>query len=1012
MASDENGGAEATPEQPASTAETETPPSNGRAAESRNAQGRSTADRDGNDPTGIDFVDHFSLYAPSSTVKFRGARVHVYESANDQFLIEDHRHQGESGGGGGGSGRHIITVKRMSNTNFGMRFLRLVYTLVALLVAGYYFVFCFQLILFLFLQLPADAGRADQERNVSRFIGTVLAIPILLYGMASLMAMLTAFVTDTWSGGRLLRAVMGWSAVLTEVLYFLFFLGIPVLAIVVNLLAKNASAWESSALVWLATVSLAFSVFGVAVIWRELSSCYKLVATRYGGGGHDNESRWGRFSRLSACAVLHSQIFRYSGLREERYLVSGEDEQPLDGYSQSPDFDPAEVRNSLYSRMTQLGCCGYAFVRLENPRRLYRTAEVRDILPFVTSHSWSLESMCCRNRNARMIAAAKGPSALRDSQMKSSVACNVVGSILVLLLVVGALVWMDVGAAVYAVVAIFCVLCCVYPMARSSWAMYSMHREINLDGEGFDGSGKAGAGDGFGDEEDPIAEPSSMAKNKEKKERTTMFQVWETVKVTEPKAWYCWTRLVLEVAFLFFWPLGSIFASGNNRVGGVFIAVGILSFLRIYFDASAVLCEIGSMDDAEIGDDDDVDARPWWNKSILGRDVSKDERALVAKARLSEIVGKITKSSVVHRWIWAFAVLVLLVFIVFMMAVGSDDVQPGERPPIKLVGGYEYKPVPGLAYPTCEMSKGFTIPGVGSTALGDYAFMAALAYEMPNVTEARLAEWFGPGEVVDEARFVARWRLESGTADNPVYFKLFSFPNYPGIGLVSIRGSQTSWDWLVNMQLWSAAALAQAVKWLIPYGWAWNPILDNLVNAVNWVESDTLKKVAYYKVTTAFVNDVLAGYTNEYGNSTYDSLRVTGASLGGGLAIITGAQTEASAVAISGLGAELSRNTFQPPVTLDALNNNVFNFIPDRDVIARIGGRSRLFQEGQCTAAPNSLFGCHSMWRSVCEIAYRCGTGGRPVVCRCVEKFGYPEPEPIQNQTLSFAAACAAAGGS
>ena len=195
------------------------------------------------------------------------------------------------------------------------------------------------------------------------------------------------------------------------------------------------------------------------------------------------------------------------------------------------------------------------------------------------------------------------------------------------------------------------------------------------------------------------------------------------------------------------------------------------------------------------------------------------------------------------------------------------------------------------------------------------------------------------------------------------------------------------------------------VKHLLPFGWIWTPILPDLVRVVNYAQSKSLKDIAYYKVTTQFVRDLQGGY----GGTNYH-LYITGASLGGGLSIITGAQTGAHAVAISGLGAELSRYTFDPPVTLEQLNNRVFNFIPDRDYIARIGGRSRLFQEAQCNAPNSNLFGCHSMWRSICEIAFRCGTGERPVVCRCVKKYDYPEPKPINgttSTTRSFDEACA-----
>lgn len=107
-------------------------------------------------------------------------------------------------------------------------------------------------------------------------------------------------------------------------------------------------------------------------------------------------------------------------------------------------------------------------------------------------------------------------------------------------------------------------------------------------------------------------------------------------------------------------------------------------------------------------------------------------------------------------------------------------------------------------------------PDGGTTALGDYAFLSALAYERTDVTDYILPQWFGEGVVVDEDEFVRRYRADSGTARNPVYFKLFTVPTVPDLGLLAIRGSQTSWDWLVNMQLWSAAGLAQVVKWATP----------------------------------------------------------------------------------------------------------------------------------------------------------------------------------------------------
>ncbi|MGK3754233.1 MAG: hypothetical protein ACI8RD_006542, partial [Bacillariaceae sp.] len=236
-------------------------------------------------------------------------------------------------------------------------------------------------------------------------------------------------------------------------------------------------------------------------------------------------------------------------------------------------------------------------------------------------------------------------------------------------------------------------------------------------------------------------------------------------------------------------------------------------------------------------------------------------------------------------------------------AISQDD-GLGQRPPIVLVDDYYYPGEKTLQYPTCSMSKGFQFSVDGEnfdSALADYAFLSAMSYEVPNVTSYLLPQWFGTrGIAIDEDAFVKQYRKESGTDGNPTYFKLFTFPSMPGTAVVAIRGSQTSWDWLVNMQLWSASGLAQIVKWLTPYGWLWTPVLDDvslfnfehllcayfvspwirimlsyifsslfaqLVWFVSIIQSNSLKKVSYYTVTTDFVNSI---------SDTYDGLRVTG----------------------------------------------------------------------------------------------------------------------------------------
>jgi lipase ATG15 len=90
---------------------------------------------------------------------------------------------------------------------------------------------------------------------------------------------------------------------------------------------------------------------------------------------------------------------------------------------------------------------------------------------------------------------------------------------------------------------------------------------------------------------------------------------------------------------------------------------------------------------------------------------------------------------------------------------------------------------------------------------------------------------------------------------------------------------------------------------------------------------------------------------------------------GGGIAIITGAQTGIPAIGISGPNALISRDTFQPKLTEDALNTRVFNVMPNRDLIPMVDDPGNLFQKILCRAPiDGSVFACHSITRSLCEI--------------------------------------------
>lgn len=85
--------------------------------------------------------------------------------------------------------------------------------------------------------------------------------------------------------------------------------------------------------------------------------------------------------------------------------------------------------------------------------------------------------------------------------------------------------------------------------------------------------------------------------------------------------------------------------------------------------------------------------------------------------------------------------------------------------------------------------------------------------------------------------------------------------NYP-----QVRGTQSSWDMLANARLWSAAFLAQCLRFVLPFGDVWTPILDELVWLVSLMDSNSpgMAEISYYSEVSAFANYLLdsGNYTN------------------------------------------------------------------------------------------------------------------------------------------------------
>ena len=346
-----------------------------------------------------------------------------------------------------------------------------IYALVSILLAGFLFAFAFQLILFLFINVVVQSKNIqdgdDDPNTVFYYVATFFSIPIFLIGISSMMAFASTFVSEAWSGGHLIRSVIGAPELVKELLYFVFFLIIPAMTLAVEYFMGSNRPWRTTCYAWACGASIVFVLFIVATVWCEVAACFRLADIHY---EHlDDYPPLQKLLMRILDAILIVQSDRYSGTQVEQYFITGDDEVPETergrGYSFSDAFDPIHVKRSIYTRITQLGCLNFLYETLDPPRRVYGVEEVTDVrtynplsdtiknavqflshnlsttfnslrtkvLPFVTTHSWSLEGAFCSSSRKRRIITAKGSDALTPEQVMTSAVCNVVGSLVMII---------------------------------------------------------------------------------------------------------------------------------------------------------------------------------------------------------------------------------------------------------------------------------------------------------------------------------------------------------------------------------------------------------------------------------------------------------------------------------------------------------------------------------------------------------------------------------------------------
>jgi len=582
----------------------------------------------------------------------------------------------------------------------------------------------------------------------------------------------SAFVVDTYNGAALFRST------LLEIYYMCVFIIVPMLTFAFALMTGNEEPWRLTAASWAICIAVTFTIWGCAVTYKQALACFWLVE-RYYLNQNNNEvdddestvdtsnvlqqrkttskqdeeahlmsSELKYLLKIAHTTILFTQTARYSGTQDQRYNYHTKEGKDL-ASSRLNVQAPLEISRGIYSRITSLLVRTKLFKDIE-PKRCFTSDEVRDIVPYMTRNNWSMQKMWCSGDNRHQVVVASGPSALTREQVKMSAICTLTSSIVVILLICGFLVWLGMGVAIYIIVAMLGLLCCAVPIIKNGLDTVKMYESIV---ETSDNS----------NEEDDGA---------------NLLSVWETYRITNPSTWYVYTRIFIEIVFFFLWPFISLLEKKNYPIAILFLLLSKFTFIWRYFSALDVLSTLGSITDVR-------------DKTVTHRQ----------QYRLSEVISRVIDKTSRKFWTWIFIVFFIVMLVLTVSANNNaDTIDPDqrydynttgvERPPILLVDDFYYVGVDNtLSYPTCKLTKGFEFePGDKATSLSDYSFLSALAYEKVSVVNYTMTEWFGPDTIIDEEDFVAQYREESGTDMSPVYFKLFSFPSYPGYAVMSIRG--------------------------------------------------------------------------------------------------------------------------------------------------------------------------------------------------------------------------------
>jgi len=332
-----------------------------------------------------------------------------------------------------------MTLRETVQVSPGLTVLRSIYSVMAVFMGGFLFILGFDILLFLFIHL-VSVFNENQGIGIADFVASFFSVPVFVYSLAFAMTLVTSFVVDTFYGNPFIRS-FGLGVVFTEWMAFIFYLGVPLLTFIATLFMGKPNWWEISLLTWFVSVLTFWCIFSACVFYFEVTQCLKLERDRHEEKDAIGQMGWLEKTRYwlgkAKDATKRTMRIRLSGKETKYKKQKGEE---------TPEYD--DKHNScpvgLFSLLTMKLPCYKQFDEEEQKKKIRTLGEVLGFTSYITRYSWSLDKLFCRTGgNTSSIFVTSGEARVSERQIQSSIACRIIGNLLICLLVIGLFVWLS-----------------------------------------------------------------------------------------------------------------------------------------------------------------------------------------------------------------------------------------------------------------------------------------------------------------------------------------------------------------------------------------------------------------------------------------------------------------------------------------------------------------------------------------------------------------------------------------